>query len=340
MLRRIVVGLFLVFGVAAQPKPTTYASSPLITALAFSPDGKLMAVSGYREILLHSVENSQPGKLVARLPGRSMRIHGLAFSADGKTLVAAGGNPAISGEIQIWDVASRKQLYSKVVAGDTLFGSALSPDGTRLATTGADKAIRLFAVPAGEQLRKMDHHEDWVFAVVFGIDGKRLVSVGRDRAAKLTDVASGQFLENVNLLKEPLTAVARHPRRDWVLVGGQERIPYLYRMDRPRAMRIADDSTLVRGFPKQDGPILTLAFSPDGAKIAVASEVGDVRVYDTETGTLAAKCTGHEGGTYVVQFTPDGAALATAGFDGKVRFYDLAGQLKSTYVPVPVGVSE
>ena len=49
-------------------KPVVYHAAPVITALAYSPDGALLAVSGYREILLHKADGSG---LVARLPGIS-----------------------------------------------------------------------------------------------------------------------------------------------------------------------------------------------------------------------------------------------------------------------------
>jgi WD40 repeat protein len=316
----------------AETKPAVYRRPPLVTAFAFAPGGNLMAVAAYREILLIDPQ----GRLEVRLPGLAKRIHSIQFSPDSKTLVAVGGDPARFGEVQIWDVPQRKQRHSIVVANDTLFGGSLSPDGKLLACGAADKAIRIYDVASGKEVRRLDHHEDWVLGTVFGIDGVRLVSVGRDRAAKLTEVATGRFIENVNLLKEPLTAVARHPKRDWILIGGAERIPYLYRMDRPRAMRIADDSTLIRQFEKQDGPILALAISPDGNHVAAASEAGDVRVYNAETGDLVARLSGHEGGIYAVEFSPGGAELATGGYDGTLRFYDLAGKMLRSFVAAPV----
>ena len=316
---------------AGPRKETVYTAPPLITAIAWSPDGTLLAVSGYHEIVLHGESG-----IVGRLAGLASRIHSLAFTPDGATLVAAGGDPARFGEVQIWDVASRKQRHSVVTTNDTLFGGSISGDGKLIAVGGADKSVRLFDIATGREVRKIDHHEDWVFGTVFGIDNKRLVSVGRDRAAKLTEVATGQFVENVNLLKEPLSAVARHPKRDWILLGGFERVPYLYRMDRPRAMRIADDSTLIRKFEKQDGPILAVAISNDAKRIAVASETGAVRVYDLETGDAVAQCSGHEGGIYAVQFHPDSTRLAAAGFDGTVRIYDMSGKALKAFSPVPL----
>jgi WD40 repeat protein len=300
--------------------------------LAYSPDGKILAISGYREILLHD----PTGGLQARLQGLSQRIHTLVFSPDGKTLVGVGGDPGRFGEVQIWDVASRKQRQSVMLTNDTLSGAAFSPDGTKIVFCAVDKSIRMLDVAIGKEVRKMDHHEDWVYAAVFGVDGKRIVSVGRDRAAKLIDANTGQFIENVNLLKEPLTAIARHPKKDWVFIGGQERVPYLYRMDRPRAMRIADDSTLIRKFEKQDGPILAVAVSADGQYGAVGSETGDVRVYNLETGERTGSCGGHASGIYSIVFQPGGKGLVTAGFDGTVRMYSLDGKMAAAFVPVPI----
>jgi mono/diheme cytochrome c family protein len=326
-------------GAAASPaerRPVVYHAPPMITAIAFAPSGRTVAVSGYHEILLVDRE----GKLEARLPGLSARIHSLAFTPDGATLVATGGEPAQFGEVQVWDVAARKLRHSIVVSADTLFGGSLSPDGKLLAAGAPDKAVRIFDVVEGKEIRRMDHHEDWVFGTVFGVDGRRLVSVGRDRAAKLSELATGRFVENVNLLREPLSAVARHPKRDWIVVGGQERVPYLYRMDRPRGMRIADDSTLIQKYDRQDGPILAVAVSPDGARVAVGSEVGDVRVYEAESGKLLARCRGHSGGIYAVEFTPDAAQLVTGGFDGTLRWYDRDGALVREFVPAPIQRSD
>lgn len=314
--------------------PQLYRQLPLINALAYSPDGSLIAVSGYREVLLHKADGSG---IAGRLAGQADRIQSILFTSDGKTLIAAGGAPARSGEVQVWDVASRKLLRAVEVSNDTVFGASLSPDGAKVAVGCADNSLRVIDVATGKEERKIPHHENWVMATVFGVNGKRLVSVSRDRAAKLTDSTNGQFIENVNLLRGELSAVARHPIRDFVVVGGEERVPYYYMMDRPRVMKIADDTTLIRKLEMQNGVILALAFSPDGKRIAVAGAADEVRLYDPETGDRTAALRGHKAGIYAVTFSPDSRQIATGGFDGSVRIYDaVSGALKTEFLPVPL----
>lgn len=315
-------------------KPIIYFQPPVITALAFSPDGKLLAVSGNREILVHAIDGNAPPR---RFPGLSERILSLAFSRDGSLLLAGGGTPARFGELQLWDMSTGKLRRSVTLTGDTIFGASLSPDATRIAAGCTDNTVRIVEASSGKELYKMGAHENWVLGTIFGADGKRIVSVGRDRAAKLTDASSGAFLENVNLLRGELAAIARHPSKEIVVVGGDERIPYIYMMDRPKNMKIADDTTLLRKLDRQNGAIAALAWSPDGKRVAVGGAAREVNIYDPESGTPTASCKGHTAGIYTLAFSPDSATLAAAGFDGTVRLYDAATcTLKKSFIPVPL----
>ncbi len=318
----------------AVDKPIVYTQPPVINALAFSPDGKSLAVSGNREILIHALDGAAPPR---RFPGLSDRILSLVFSKDGSTLVASGGTAARFGEIQIWDVGSGKLRHSLTLTGDTVFGASISPDATRIAAGCTDNSVRIVDATSGKELFKIGNHENWVLGTVFGIDGKRIVSVGRDRAAKLTDATSGAFLENVNLLRGELAAIARHPTKDVIVIGGEDRVPYIYKMDRAQNMKIADDSTLIRKLDRQDGIIAALAWSSDGAHIAVGGASPEVTIYDAESGKQTAACKGHSAGIYAVAFSPDSGTLATGGFDGQVRLYKVAtGELIKEFIPVPI----
>ncbi|MCA9016646.1 MAG: PD40 domain-containing protein, partial [Planctomycetaceae bacterium] len=108
-----------------QDNPPTYSAPPVITSLDYSPDGKLLAVAGFHEVLLHAAEGNQ---LLGRLIGKSQRIESVRFSPDGKFLAVTGGTPAERGEIQIWDVAKQTLLKSFPLTYDTLYGASWSPD--------------------------------------------------------------------------------------------------------------------------------------------------------------------------------------------------------------------
>jgi mono/diheme cytochrome c family protein len=317
-----------------EPAPGFYHQPPVITALRFSPDGTTLAVSGNREVLLHRADGSG---LMKRLPGKADRILSIAFSSDGSLMVAAGGTPARFGEIQFWDPGEGRLLRTADATTDTMFGASLSPDGSKVAVGCADNTVRAFETATGKELYKISTHENWVLGTTFGVDSRRLVSVGRDRAAKLIDAGAGQFLENVNQLHGELAAVARHPKADQIVIGGEDRLPYIYRMDRPHNMKVGEDATLVRQLAPQEGAIFALDWSPDGTRVAVAGAGPSVNIYEADTGLPLASCTGHTAGIYAVAFSPDSSHLATGGFDGQVRLYRAKDcTLEKAFVPVPL----
>src|SRR5207253_4593461 len=101
--------------------PPVYVLPPVISSVHFSPDGSLLAVSGYHEVLLHKADGSG---LVGRLVGLSERVQSVAFSPDGKLLAVAGGSPGRFGEVQVWDVAKKKLKLSAPMTFDTLYGTS------------------------------------------------------------------------------------------------------------------------------------------------------------------------------------------------------------------------
>ena len=252
-------------------------------------------------------------------------------------MIAGGGTPARFGEIQFWAPREGKLLRVAEATSDTVFGASLSPDGSKVAVGCADNTVRAFDTATAKELYKISSHENWVLGTTFGIDSKRLVSVGRDRAAKLIDATAGQFLENVNQMHGELAAVARHPKADEIVIGGEDRIPYIYRMDRPRNMKVGENATLIRQLANQEGAIFALDWSPDGRLIAVAGAGPSVNIYEAETGRSLASCKGHTAGIYTIAFSTNSTQLATGGFDGQVRIYKAQDcTLEKSFVPVPL----
>ncbi|HLJ91947.1 MAG TPA: c-type cytochrome domain-containing protein, partial [Gemmataceae bacterium] len=316
--------------------PPIYALPPVITSIDYSPDGTLLAVSGYHEVLLHHADGSG---LVARLVGASERIQSLAFSPDGKRLAVTGGNPGRFGEVQVWDVAKRKLVLSVPVTFDTLYGVSWSGDGSKIAFGCADNTLRAIDATTGSQILYQGAHSDWVLGTVFSADATHVVSISRDRSMKLTEVATQRFIDNITsitpgALKGGLLTVSRRPQKekkmakvppdtpgaapkiyDELLIGGSDGVPRLYKMHRETKRVIGDDANRIREYEAMPGRIYAGCFSADGSLLAVGSSLdgrGEVRVYQAENGKRVSTFEGEKGAVYTVRFHPDGKQAASA----------------------------
>jgi WD40 repeat protein len=361
--------------------PPIYAAPPTVSALDVSPDGKLLAVSGVNETLLLDAEAAAQGKpsIVHRLIGMSERIESVRFSPDGARLAVAGGFAGEQGELQIWDVATGELVLSHLATSDSLHGVAWSPDGKNVAFGGADTDLYVIDAETGNQKLDQGAHSDWVLAAAFSTDGKYLVSGSRDQTLKLVEAETGRFVDNItavspNVISGQIFAVARHPGRDMVAIGGSEGVPRTYMFQRVVERKIGDDSNLVRAYPPMPGRVYGVAFNPAGTQLAVASsdaEQGYLQIFAVPDAFLppddikliqgkavadrtAEEKTRLEANTrqgavrtayastrmppqYAVAFTPDGKTVVTAGADGLVRFHNAVhGTLVAKVNPYPM----
>jgi mono/diheme cytochrome c family protein len=349
--------------------PPKYVRPPVVTALAYSPDSKLIAVSGFHETLLHKADG---GGIVGRLVGTAQRIESLAFSPDGKLLAAVGGNPSLFGEVQLWDVEKRKLVGSATLTFDVCFGVSFSPDGKQLAFGAADNKARVVTVPELKPIMRFDAHTGYVLGTTFSLKGDHLISVSRDQSMKLIIVKNAQLVDNITsitpgALKGPLMAVQRHPLKEQVLVAGENGQPKLFKIFRTRKRIIGDDFNLIRNYDKLPGRIYSVQFSKDGSRFVVGSSTakdGAARIYTT--GAYDEKTTNNAGGlgqtfqaiasrskeksllhelkgtgpVFAVAYRPDGQQVAIGGFDGKLRLFDVAtGKLVKAFVPVTISAA-
>jgi len=323
-----------------QEHPPVYHRPPVITSLDYSPDGSLLAVSGFHEVLLIDAATRQ---LAGRLVGMSDRIESVRFSPDGTRLAVTGGLPGRVGELQVWQVAERKLLLSVPVTFDTVYGGSWSPDGRLIALGGADRSVRAIESDTGREVVYMAAHDDWVRDTVFSGDGQSIFSVSRDMTVKMTDVATQRFVGNVTthtpgVLRGGMHAVARHPSRTELLVGGADGAPKLFQMDVKAAPSSGGNPNQIREYAALPGRVFAVRFAPDGGRFYAGSSLdgaGEVRSFETDTGKELWRAAIAESGTFALACAPDGKTLAAGGTDGTIRLVDpVGGKLLATFLPV------
>ncbi|MGW4112940.1 TIR domain-containing protein [Actinosynnema sp. NPDC004786] len=253
-----------------------------VLAVAFSPDGRTLVSGGLNdpddETTLWDVAGRTP--LGDPLADRLEAVRSVAFSPDGTTLVTAGqiggvvrGTREVKPVISFWGVESR-ELLGTVDAGDAVFASVFSPDGTTLATGGRDGVVRLWDV-AGRRAtgEPLAGHTGPVGALAFTPDGTTLASAGDDGVIRLWDVAT-------------------HTTDGEPLVGHTGAV-YSLAFDRDgRTLASGSGDNSVRLWDvearKQISaphvghrqPVRAVAFSPDGKLLASAGEDNAVRFWD------------------------------------------------------------
>ena len=247
------------------------------------PTTRLLAVSGYHEVLLHKADGSELVGPAGRPVGAD-RVGRLFARRQ-----VAGRHRRLARPVRrSADLGRRRRAsssYSLPVTYDTVYGVSWSADGTKIAFGCADNTLRAIDAATGKQVLFQGAHSDWVLDTVFSKDGTYLISVSRDRSMKLIEVATQRFVDNITsitpgALKGGLDAVDRHPTEGRAADRRRRR----HAEDLPDAPhqgpQIGDDFNLIKAYEAVPGRIYDAHFNADGSRFAVGSSLdgtGEVR---------------------------------------------------------------
>lgn len=140
------------------------------TALTFSPDGTIIAMSTYEgEVKLLRASD---GRIIQMLPLKGHNVWDLTFSPDGGLLAEAFSNWVV-----IWRVNDWTEQYKLYDHTDWVRRVVFSPDGRMLASGGEDKIIRFWEVDGGNLIFNLDE-DYYIYALGFSPDGRSLMTAG------------------------------------------------------------------------------------------------------------------------------------------------------------------
>jgi WD40 repeat protein/transcriptional regulator with XRE-family HTH domain len=295
--------------------------SATVTGLAFTPDSRsLLSGSQDGTLRLWEVERGQGVRI---LQGYDACLYDLDWSPDGTQLASAGAE----GVVSLWQVqglgggAPPGELRGH---GWTVYGFAWRPDGGVLASSGWENAIRLWDSAAGrclEVIGDRDHADTLFFGLAWSPDGRRLASAALSRGVLVWEETAdalrwiGRELPLwIRRLAWSSDGPSSSPRRGSRLVAGGDD-GHVYVWD-------AADGRLLQRLAGHHEAIMSVAFSPDGSRLASAGG-SQLLVWEVRSGAGVRALGPHPGGAFAVTWEPSGERLLSGGSDGRLRWWDL-----------------
>jgi WD40 repeat protein len=328
----------------------THAHQDFGRAVAFSPDGKLVA-TGTDDILLW---DSVTRKIVSRFDNVAS-VWGLAFSPDGRWLVSSHSD----GSIQVWDLNERRRTVGFDGHGNQVLAVASSPDGKRIASAGKDGAVILWNVETQQKETVLFGHATRVVNLAFSSDSTWLASFDQDGYLIRWDLE--KFVPRWKVLAHSGSAcLAISPDGKWLTntwaiyesSAGRERM----RWDEMQAgIKMADATAFspdgnrvalvggrkLRVFDTQQWQVIgqqdvnfkltQISFSPDGQNLVTGGEDGTLIWWETATLEKRAEVKKHKAAVTAAFFSPDGKTIASADKE-EIIMWDAASQKRMTTI--------
>jgi WD40 repeat protein len=296
--------------------------------LAFSPDGKTLAVPGTRgpsdyTVQLWDVSEAQP-RQTAEARGHTSSVIALAFGADGKTLASGGADNSV----RVWDVAAGALRERVPLRGHTgpLSDVAFAPNRPLLATNGEDGTTRLWDLSGGRVREHAALPGGWG-QLAFTPDGKTLASGSGNSPLRLWDVSGVAPKERATLPGHshgPFGLALSGDGRV-LATGSVTPILRLWGLGGPRPRE-----WLTLPNDKQNTGVSSVALSPDGRLLVTGRQWNDRTLLAwrvTDAGLKPASFPRVEARR--VALSPDGRTLALTDDGQAVQLWDLSS-------PVPV----
>ncbi len=283
-------------------------SSNRVWAVAFSPDGKAVAMA----TLGNAVELWDPatGDSIGQPLKHPGELYDVAFSPDSKTVLTGSADKTA----RLWNLATATPIGSPLVTRDIVSRVDFHPDGTTVLTGSADGRVQLWDVRSGAAIGRPFAHQSYVGSASFCPDGKTVLT-SCHAGVRLWDITTSnptgvEFGPKTMVFKAVIS-----PDGKTVLTGSAD-----------QTARLWDAAT---GSPvgsplAHHGTVYCVAFSPDGKTVLTGSTDQTARLWDAATGNPLGLPAPHQGRAYDIDYSPDGSSVLTVTGDGAPRLWDAA----------------
>ncbi|BAZ70773.1 WD-40 repeat-containing protein (plasmid) [Fischerella sp. NIES-4106] len=279
-----------------------------VTSVAFSPDGKLLALGDTNgEIRLYQVSDE---KQVLTCNGHTNWVTSLAFSPDSKTLASG----SIDYMIKLWDVSNSKCLQTLQGHNNEVWSVVFSTDGQMLVSGSDDHTVKLWSLSTYECFKTFEGHTNWVCSVAFSMDGQTVFSGSDDQTIKLWDVSSGECLKTFRGHDDGIRSITVSPNGQILASGSEDQTIKLWDISSGECLKT---------FRGHSNEVYSVAFSPQGDLLASGSFDQTVRLWNVNTNECLKTFHGHSSWIFSVCFSPQSNLLASGSYDQTVRLWNI-----------------
>jgi WD40 repeat protein len=229
-----------------------------------------------------------------------------------------------------------------VLAGHTgaVSSAAISPDGSRVVTTSADRTARIWDIGTGKLLMTLTGHEGEVTMAAWCPDGTCVATASGDKTARLWDAASGKQIVVFKGHDHVVRSVAFSPNGEYLVTASYDKTARIWDVKTGRQI------LSIPGIAARD-MVSSAAFSPDGKLVATATaglslppaSAPAAQIFDAATGKEVMRLGDQSGSVLSIKFSPDGRHLLTASADSTAKIWDLATGNPIHSLPHPTVVS-
>lgn len=325
--------------------PTTTAAvagvSPSIspiTALAFHPAGDTFVSNGPRTV---QVRNPSDNRVLQVWPCPIPHIRALVFSPSGDRLAVAGGSPGEQGEVHLLNWPDGRLLTRLTLPNDVATSVAFHPNGQSLAVAGFDGSARIWSLPESfpgpdqppqdpstPPRHELKGHAGAILAVAWSPTGDPLLTASTDRSIKVWTTANPNPNPNPDNQPLLLRTLGNHTESPNALAFRPAPPGSILPATPPICASAADDRTvriwqpsigrMIRIVRNHPGPVLALAWMPDGSSLLSGGTDGVIRRIDADSDAILATSADHSDWILALAVSPDGRHLASGDASGRV----------------------
>ncbi|MEW6306876.1 MAG: serine/threonine-protein kinase [Verrucomicrobiota bacterium] len=307
-------GTILVWDAATwEQKQILFGHGDLVSSLAFSPDSRSLVSGGFdRTVRLWELETGQ-GK--STFIGHADMVRAVAFHPTEPVIASAGNDRTI----KLWDIAANEPAGVLAGLSNRVMAIAFSADGRLVAGGGNNPIVKVWDVQRGEALHTFRGANGSTHALAISPDGKLLAAAGATPTIQFWDLETGGTKQLLRGHQGRVLAMTFAPDgRSIVSVSADRRVR---RWEATAFLPLWEgEPVMLRDKLGFTGPA---ALSPDARTLAVGAGGREWQLWDTRTGELKHRLTGHTGYLSSVAFSRDGRRLATAGSDATVRIWEV-----------------